>query len=50
MNEQDRLAFWTKAWSLPEFRVVHEYRENAGIDPTYELDECYTGSEGLAAK
>ena len=24
MNEQDRLAFWTKALSLPEFRVVHE--------------------------
>src|SRR6516164_4286877 len=27
MSEQDRLAFWTKALNLPEFRVVHERRD-----------------------
>jgi transposase len=27
MSEQDRLAFWTKALRLPEFRVVHERRD-----------------------
>jgi transposase len=32
MSEQDRLAFWTKALNLPEFRVVHE-RRDAPDDP-----------------
>jgi transposase len=27
MSEQDRLAFWTKALTLPDFRVVHERRD-----------------------
>jgi len=27
MSEQDRLAFWTKALNLADFRVVHERRD-----------------------
>jgi transposase len=32
MSEPDRLAFWTKALSLPGFQVVHERRDTAA-DP-----------------
>jgi transposase len=36
MSEQDRLAFWTKALNLADFRVVHE-RRDAPDDPV-----CFT--------
>ena len=46
MNEQDRLAFWTKALSLPEFRVVHECRDTPKnpicftVIPIHEVAVC----------
>ena len=46
MSEQDRLAFWTKALNLPEFRVVHERRDAPSdpvrftVVPTHEVAAC----------
>lgn len=46
MSEQDRLAFWTKALNLPEFRVVHERRDTPSdpvcftVVPTHEVAAC----------
>jgi transposase len=46
MNEQERLAFWTKALNLPEFRVVHEHRDTPGdpvrftVVPKQEVGVC----------
>src|SRR5215207_435631 len=46
MNEQDRLAFWTKALNLPGFRVVHERRDTPSdpvcftVVPTQEVAVC----------
>ncbi len=46
MSEQDRLAFWTKALNLPEFRVVHERRDTPSdpvcftVVPIHEVAAC----------
>jgi transposase len=46
MSEQERLAFWTKALNLPEFRVVHEGRDTPSdpvrftVVPRQEVGVC----------
>lgn len=46
MSEQERLAFWSKALNLPEFRVVHECRDTPGdpvrftVVPRQEVGVC----------
>jgi transposase len=46
MSEEERLAFWTKALNLPEFRVVHEHRDTPGdpvrftVVPSQEVGVC----------
>jgi transposase len=46
MSEQERLAFWTKALNLAEFRVVHERRDTPGdpvrftVVPRQEVGVC----------
>ena len=46
MSEGERLAFWTKALNLPEFRVVHEHRDTPSdpvrftVVPRQEVGVC----------
>ena len=46
MSEQERLAFWTKAVNLAEFRVVHERRDTPSdpvrftVVPRQEVGVC----------
>ena len=46
MSEQERLAFWTKALNLAEFRVVHERRDTPSdpvrftVVPKQEVAVC----------